>query len=227
MNRALVLAFIAAPFSVSGAYGMDFTGDITLTSDYLFNGVSQTQGRPALQVSGTLSGENGVYAGVFASNVDFEDDTELELDAYLGWYADLNSDWHVELSGLYYSYHGAGYSSDFNYPEVMLAVGYRSFRLATWYSWDYFGTGAGHSVASITYGRELAANSFMELGYVRSQSLDGENYQWDTSRAYDNLYVQLSRPWRNLDVGATLSYATLSSDWQGGSRANVFVSYTF
>lgn len=227
MNKILTLGLVAASFNIQYAHSSSFSGDMTLTSDYLFNGVSQTQGNPALQFNGAISSENGSYAGVFVSNVDFDDDTNLELDAYVGWYADINDDWNVELSALYYSYHGAGYSADFNYPEAMLAVGYRGFRLATWYSWDYFGTGARHVVTSLTYTRVVNWSAVVEFGYARSQSLDGEKYQWDDSRAYDNIYTQLTIPWRAVNFGGALSYAALDSDWQGGSRANIFVNYVF
>lgn len=227
MNKTFAIGLIAASLNIQLAHSMSFSGETTLTTDYLFNGVSQTQGSPALQANGNVSGENGMYAGLFASNVDFDDDTNLELDAYLGWYGDLSDDWNIELSALYYTYHGAGDASDYNYPEVMLAVGYRGLRMATWYSWDYFGTGARHAVAAFTYSQELKADATLELGYVRSQSLDGEKYQWDDSKGYDNVYIQLKRPWRAVTLGATLSHATLSSDWQGGSRAYIFVNYSF
>lgn len=227
MNKRLALGFGALCLMSSQAAAAQWTGGVTLTSDYLFNGVSQTQGDPALQFTATVSGESGAYAGVFASNVDFGDDTDLELDAYAGWYTDLQGGWHVEVSALYYSYHGASESSQLNYPEVMLAIGYQRLRLASWYSWDYFGTGARHIVSGLTYTHALANELEVQLGVVRSQSLDADDYQWDTSRSYDNAFVSFALPWRQVQLGATLSYASLGSDWYGGSRANVSVSYLF
>ena len=48
---------------------------VTGVSDYLFNGVSQTQEDPAIQACFDWAGDTGWYAGVWGSNVDFGEDT--------------------------------------------------------------------------------------------------------------------------------------------------------
>ena len=63
---------------------------VTGVSDYLFNGVSQTQEDPAIQASFDWAGDTGWYAGVWGSNVDFGEDTNIEFDGYVGYYTALN-----------------------------------------------------------------------------------------------------------------------------------------
>ncbi|MBK8286564.1 MAG: hypothetical protein IPK97_17815 [Ahniella sp.] len=54
----------------------------TLTSDYVFRGVSQSQESAALQGSVEVGHESGFYAGVWGSSVDFTPkDSDFEDDA--------------------------------------------------------------------------------------------------------------------------------------------------
>ena len=57
----------------------------TLTTDYILDGLTQTQGKPALQPYLEVEFPGGFYVGAWLSNVDFGDDTDtLETDLYLG-----------------------------------------------------------------------------------------------------------------------------------------------
>ncbi|WP_275065548.1 TorF family putative porin [Aliidiomarina soli] len=212
---------------LAGTAPVTWDNSVTVTSDYLFNGVSQTSGNPAFQLESTVSAEYGGYVGIFASNVDFGDETDLEFDAYAGWFTQLNESWSFDVTALYYTYHGANYSSDGNYPEVMMALGYHNLRFATWYSWDYFGTGAGHMIGSVSYHIAVSEPVSIEVGYTRSTSLDSTDYQWDDSRGYDHVYAQLSRDWEQFSIGGSINHATLSSQLEGGTRLNVYANYQF
>lgn len=87
--RLLVAAAASAAAMVGVAHADDsqptFSGNVALTSDYTFRGISQTNEGPAVQ--GGFDYANGaVYAGAWASNVDFGlDDGSLELDLYAGF----------------------------------------------------------------------------------------------------------------------------------------------
>lgn len=62
-----------------------FTGNVALTTDYQFRGISQTDQDPALQ--GGFDAANGIfYAGVWGSTIDFAaQSAELEIDLYAGF----------------------------------------------------------------------------------------------------------------------------------------------
>ena len=60
------------------------SANIALASDYVFRGVSQTRERPAISAGVDLT-NNGFYAGAWASNVDFGDSTDAEVDLYAGY----------------------------------------------------------------------------------------------------------------------------------------------
>ncbi|XSG83236.1 MAG: TorF family putative porin [Methyloligella sp. ZOD6] len=56
-----------------------------LASDYNLRSVSQTRGKPAVQSYGEINLENGLYAGIWTSNVDFQGtDPYAEFDYYGG-----------------------------------------------------------------------------------------------------------------------------------------------
>ena len=71
-TRAAVLAAtlgaLAAPAIAEG----EFSGNVTLTSDYVFRGITQTDGAPMVQ-GGFDYANDAFYAGVRASGVDFGD----------------------------------------------------------------------------------------------------------------------------------------------------------
>ena len=63
-----------------------FSATFAVTTDYVFRGVSQTDNEPAFQAGASYSAPFGLYAGVWASNVDFgEGGPDYEVDYYVGW----------------------------------------------------------------------------------------------------------------------------------------------
>ena len=62
---------VAAP-AMAQESGWSFSGNVALTSDYVFRGITQTQENPAIQ-GGFDAAYGSFYAGTWASNVDFGD----------------------------------------------------------------------------------------------------------------------------------------------------------
>ena len=89
----LVGAALLASAAMAGLMGVAYadqsvSGSVTLTSDYLFRGISQSDGNAAIQ--GSLDYANGTfYAGAWGSSINFGaispvDVSPLELDLYAG-----------------------------------------------------------------------------------------------------------------------------------------------
>ena len=99
------------------------TGSVALTSDYVFRGVSQTDGKPALQGGIEFASEGGFYAGAWGSNVSWLSDlsttaapisSSLELDVYGGYRGKFSDAVSYDVGLLYYAYPGdfpAGFNS--------------------------------------------------------------------------------------------------------------------
>lgn len=95
------------------------------TSDYVFRGVSQSDEKPAAQVGVTYTFPVGIYAGLWASNVDFgSSGPDIELDGFVGYNTDLSDQWNLDLSAVRYSYHKGADDYDGDYNEYIAKVSY-------------------------------------------------------------------------------------------------------
>jgi uncharacterized protein (TIGR02001 family) len=126
----------------------DFTATVALTSDYTFRGISQTDSGPAIQgaidYSYMFNDAIGLYAGVWGSNVDFDDGDEanLELDLIAGLKGTI-SGFIWQAGVIYYAYPGAEVGGDkYDYVELAAKLGYDFDFVAITgginYSADYF-----------------------------------------------------------------------------------------
>jgi uncharacterized protein (TIGR02001 family) len=79
----------------------DFTGNIALTTNYIYRGVSQSNDGPAVQ-GGFDYGVDLFYAGVWASSVEW-DGTSIETDFYAGFTPSAGQ-FDFDIGVLYYGY---------------------------------------------------------------------------------------------------------------------------
>lgn len=100
----------AAPAAAAPAPDWAFPASISLVSDYIFRGQSQTWGRPAVQVSIEAQHKSGFYAGFFGSNVSDEwlPGANLETDWYAGYRGKI-SEIGFDVGGIYYYYPGGNW----------------------------------------------------------------------------------------------------------------------
>jgi uncharacterized protein (TIGR02001 family) len=129
------IAMAGALLAVAGAAHADFTVTPTLTSDYDFRGVTQTDEDPAFQLGLTYTAESGFYVGLWGSNIDFAGvDADVEVDAFLGFAGgDAAETFGYDLGLIYYAYPGESSLDTF---EVYAGIskGWVSGKL--WYSPD-------------------------------------------------------------------------------------------
>lgn len=124
--------------------GWWFGGSLAATSDYVFRGVSQTDEGPALQGSLDVGHSSGLYAGVWASNVDFDspDGIDLELNFYVGWTFEFDNGTALDLQLVRYQYPGANPGYGINYNELMIGYSFLEYYTATVaYSDDFLRSG--------------------------------------------------------------------------------------
>lgn len=90
--------------------GVTTTGNVTLTSDYRFRGISQTSNNPAIQGAINFNHESGTYASLWASNV--SGNSTAEIDGVLGYATKLNlipnRDTTLDVGYIRYIYAGSG-----------------------------------------------------------------------------------------------------------------------
>ena len=106
--NTLILAALAAPGMAMAAEAPAVTSNVSLTTNYLYRGISQTGGKPALQGGFDYAHGSGFYVGVWGSNVSWVPATSasLELDTYAGFKGGFAEDLSYDLGFLRYNYPG-------------------------------------------------------------------------------------------------------------------------
>lgn len=215
----------AAPASAADLPG-NFTANATLSSDYVFRGISQSDEHPALQGSVDWSYEPlGVYAGSWASTVDLPD-AAVEIDFY-GGINGIKNDFTWDLGAIYYAYPGAADSLEYDYFELAVAMGYdfHLFSLSTAlnYSPDYFGYAddslypAAYVSVPLPYGLTASGS----LGYLWTDNTFGgvEDYaDWS---------LGLNAVIKGFDAGVKYQNTTLDDpqDCDRGCDSRVVLSF--
>jgi uncharacterized protein (TIGR02001 family) len=115
------------------------TGTAALTSDYVFRGVSQTAGDPALQAGFEAASDAGWYGGLWGSNVSWLSDlstssapisSSVEIDGYFGFRGRFSEAVSFDTGVIYYGYPG-DFPDGFNEADTAeLYFG------ATWGIWN-------------------------------------------------------------------------------------------
>ena len=102
MASALVLS---APVVSAEDSPHEFSANVALSTDYLFRGISQTDGGPA--ISGGFDYTYtpwGFYAGTWASSIDFADTSPVEIDYYGGFAGEFSGGIAWDIGAIYYDY---------------------------------------------------------------------------------------------------------------------------
>lgn len=153
MTRKLPIALAIAlaggltgPHSASGLSAENFNAQVAITSDYVFRGISQTRGDPAVQGGFDFRHASGFFAGIWGSSVDFPSNRgrakprTLELDYFVGFELVLGDSWSGVVELIRYDYPGAGSGFDYSYNEVDLSWVFRErLEAAVAYTDDFLG----------------------------------------------------------------------------------------
>lgn len=212
----VVTTVLSAGSAVSGEGGDEriLSASLTLGSDYVFRGVSQTLGAAAVQASISADLESGVYAYVWMSNVDFvpdgepDDEASLEVNAAIGFDAELTDDWSLDAMLIRYAFPDAIEGAGYDYDELVASLWFRE-RLSATIAWspDVFGSGDDGLLVAVGARRELPADVSLAAvcGY------------YDLSSAYGSSYAYV-----NVAVSRPIAFATTTlayHDTFGGSEA--------
>jgi len=200
--EALGGLLLLASSAEAGLDGMAITASFTATSDFVFRGVSQTDGQPSLQAGLEMEHPAGLFAGVWASTVQFsgdlyrDDPRDVEVDLYAGYGLELPRSWSLVSSVVRYTYPRADTPFDYDYNELGVAVQYRRAALASSYSDNALGTqDAGFScelTGKLPLPRGLELGGGAGLYYLRASDDDYRYWHLSVSRAWRRVNLQLA-----------------------------------
>ena len=213
MRTALACAAAMAVILTAGAASAQDAPEIAwnlgVTSDYVFRGYSQTTEDSAI-FGGVDVTVGSFYAGAWASNVDFGDDTDAEFDLYGGYRTEV-SGFVVDVGVVGYLYVSAPTGADYDYVEFKAAAS-RAFGPVTlgavvYWSPDFFGADeeATYVEANAAFS---PADKWTVSGAVGHQALDvnADYATWNAGVAYafsDNVAIDLR--YHDTDVTGSLS----------------------
>ena len=246
-RNVLAVAAAIGAFALSGLAMAEeaksphtLTGNVMLTSDYAFRGISQTNEKAAIQGGFDYShGPTGLYVGTWASSVGFGE-TGLENDIYAGW-AKTWGDFGINIGAIHYDYPSI---SVLNTDEVYVAGTWKWFTLkySNAISDRFFGVldGTNSAYAELNfaytfpgdwmlgahYGTTMFDGSDAANGVANNSEFDYDDYKVSIAKAFVGLTFTLAYVGtQDADKFATFTQASNPS--VGDERVTFSVSKTF
>lgn len=135
----IAFALLAGPALAAGTPDWSGSGNVSVVSDYVFRGITQTQGKATVQATVDLAHKNGAYVGAFASGVSwaaYNNGDKLEIDLYGGYKCPMG-DANLDIGLVTYWFPGAQYTvgtRTIKYNTQELKVGYNAgaFNVTYW-----------------------------------------------------------------------------------------------
>lgn len=203
--KPLVLTFcLTTPFIAQADIGTN----LTLTSDYRYRGISQSNEDIAIQGGIDWFNDTGFYASAWASNVDFfatgnpyDDNASVEFDVWTGYAGNITDEFSYDATLYYYSYPGD--DIDQNFTELGLGLNYAGFRLGYSYADDYLNLGLNNQYLEANYSTELTAGLNLSLHLGKSFGEVYNNTATLGLNEYMDYSISLSKTFNDLDFSLT------------------------
>ena len=162
-----------------------FTGNVALTSDYVFRGISQSFNGVAIQGGMDWDTGAGFHFGVWGSSINFQDafvtgrtEATTEVDLYGGYAGKIGDALSYDVGGIYYAYPGAAGLLNYDYFEVYGKVTYDFGVAALGFgvNWSPDNTGATGSATYFSSSLSVPITSILSVtGGLDYQMLDQSN----------------------------------------------------
>jgi uncharacterized protein (TIGR02001 family) len=218
MKKTLIATAMLATTATAQA---EISGNVSMASDYIFRGISQTDNQMAVQGGFDYEHDSGIYIGTWASNVDssfFDNgrDPQIELDLYAG-YSGSVGDFGYDVGFIRYEYpsadsvdtnewYASGSYSAGDIGDFSLSVNYSpklQFILSDQSAWYYK---AGYETTLPWYEIGLSAH----VGYSTGDAFDVSATSTDSGLAdsYTDWSIGVSKSVYGVDLGLTYTDLT-------------------
>lgn len=175
MKKVLLAILALAGFTAAHA---QVTGNLGLTTDYRFRGISQSQNAPAVQGGVDYAHSSGLYIGNWNSSVSsqlYTNGAGIESDLYAGWKKDIYKGLTLDVGSYNYFYPRAttvGTGANFDTYEAFVGLGYGpvSAKYSQTLGNGYFGTvnarNSNYSQADIAQSFEPVTAALKDLSFL-------------------------------------------------------------
>jgi uncharacterized protein (TIGR02001 family) len=207
--RLLAFSALSAVALVGTAYAdgaeapkSHWSGSVSLTSDYRFRGVSQTDRNEALQGELQYTGSNGLYAGVWASNVEIPGAVGSEVDLYAGYDYALTSDTTIGAEFIWYYYPNAT-DDELQYYEVIGKIAHQMGGINTSLEVAFGPDVAGQTTLAFTGGIDA---KLIDSVYLFSDGISASGHFGH------QMFDEVGVDYNFYDVGVTASVGAFALD---------------
>lgn len=206
MKKLFLALLMAVGFASAQA---QVTGNLGLTSDYRFRGISQSQNAPAVQGGVDYNHSSGFYVGNWNSSVSsqvYTNGAGIESDLYAGWKKDVYKGVTVDVGSYNYFYPRATTSaatgSNFDTYEGFIGLGYGpvSAKYSRTLGNGYFGTanarGTAYYEANVNYPVTQKISLLAHAGHTNVANGSNLDYNdFNVGAGYDLDGWQLAAKW--------------------------------
>lgn len=200
------------------------TGNIGLSSNYIWRGVTQTRDQAAISGGLDYSSDIGLHAGTWLSNVDFDGDSGYELDLYGGYGGEIQA-FNYDAGFIYYAY---PVQDDLNFTELYVNGGVGPLTVGVNYTVD---KDAGGDDKDIYYYGELGFDDLFKGETLKDigLSLVVGRYDFDDNALddYTHYGVKLSKATDLGDFGIGVDKNDLDGGNADDPRVTVSLSKEF
>ncbi|MBF0627436.1 MAG: hypothetical protein HQL91_04365 [Magnetococcales bacterium] len=169
-SLVLLLAGLSASPALAGTKvgDLEINGNMTLASDYVWRGVSQSARGPAVQGGITVNHASGLYVGVWGSSIDFENvsTASLEMDLFAGFTYEFPVGLKLDAGILHYDYPGADHALELDFEEYYLGASYKYQALGMSGKYSYSPDYTGSPNSKSAYYLEGALTYDLPEGFV-------------------------------------------------------------
>ena len=217
IKLSLATALLATGILAAEISEVGVSANMAMTSNYVWRGMSQTGNSPAIQ-GGVDLDYQGVYVGVWGSNINFGDTkASLEADVYVG-YANEIANFSYDVGYVQYIYPNA--TDEYNFGEAYAKLGY-DFEVVSVGAAYYLGvdTNDAADVADDWEPEnawEVSASAPLPMEF----SVDATYGDYDTSGSY--YLVGLNKSFGKFDF--TLAYTANDGNGDSDSEQDNFVA---
>jgi uncharacterized protein (TIGR02001 family) len=211
-----VASVVSTPLTVNAEGLGTISANVALTTDYYFRGISQTDNDGAIQGGFDWSHDIGVYAGVWASNVDFGD-THIEVDTYLGFASEIGDTgigYDINVNRFNYN------DAEFETTEFTVGLSYSYFSVSYSYSDDWYDSDESSNYVNLGFDYEFSGGYGLSASVGKSfgdafdkdevgsaEDFDYVDYKVAVSKEFYGLSWELAYVGNDLDRGECTSYA--------------------
>jgi uncharacterized protein (TIGR02001 family) len=240
MKKLFLALLMAVGFASAQA---QVTGNLGLTSDYRFRGISQSQNAPAVQGGIDYAHDSGFYVGNWNSSVSsqvYTNGSGIESDLYAGWKKDIYKGLTLDVGSYNYLYPRAtttaATGSNFDTYEGFVGLGYGpvSVKYNRTLGNGYFGTanarGTEYYQADVAYpivGKIVALAHAGHTSVANSSSLNYTDYNFGLGTEVQGWAIQ-AKYYTNSDKTSTFKTAnTVNGEKLYKNAAVLSVSKSF